>query len=217
MQVDGSGHFKDTHHMQEGHQLQLDLKCCRAAWMACGRLLRVHHESGLMCRVVMAAVCTPHTIFVMVSSQYTSVAVAWAGITKSYTDWLLSATEYSVLVGSKCYFHSATDCIIYCWLPFILGRLARGCAVPSLMWHLLHTNCEPLGICDSSQRLHMSAACAGIHHHQYVDFEAVASLEQLIGLWCNTLCGSSVRLEMQLVSSQILAYPGGALIHSMHI
>lgn len=109
MQVDGSGHFKDTYHMQEGHQLQLDLKCCRAAWMACGRLLRVHHESGLMCRVVMAAVCMPHARFVMVSRQYTSVAVTWAGISKSYTDWLLS-----VLVGCKCYFHSATDCIIYC-------------------------------------------------------------------------------------------------------
>ena len=57
----------------------------------------------------MAAVYMPHTRFVMVSRQYTSVAVTWGGITKSYTDWLLS-----VLVGSKRYFHTATGCIIYC-------------------------------------------------------------------------------------------------------
>ena len=108
MQVDGSGHFKGTYHMLHGHQLQLDLKCCRAAWMAGGRLLRVHHESSMMARDVQAAIHMPYARFVMVSRQYASVPVTWADITKSFTHWLSS-----VLVGAKCCIDPTTNCMVY--------------------------------------------------------------------------------------------------------
>lgn len=109
IQVDGSGHFEGAHRMQPSQQLQADLKCCRAAWMAKGCLLRVHHKSARVMRVLLNALCLPHARFVMVGMQYSSVHVTWCGVTKSYTDWL-----ESVLVGSKCYVDTVTNCIVYC-------------------------------------------------------------------------------------------------------
>ena len=108
VQVDGSGHFEGTHHMMPSQQLQADLQCCRAAWMARGRLLRVHHRSARVMRALLDALSLPHARFVMVSMQYTTVSVTWKGMTKSYTDWL-----ECVLVGSKCYFDKVTNCAIY--------------------------------------------------------------------------------------------------------
>lgn len=108
IQVDGSGHFKGTYHMLHRHQLQLDLKCCRAAWLAQGRLLRLHHDYGMSPAAVLAAIDMPCARFVMVTRQYEQVAVKWSGITKTYTDWLSS-----VLVGAQCYFHCATHCFVF--------------------------------------------------------------------------------------------------------
>lgn len=108
VQVDGSGHFKGTYHMKHSQQLKADLRCCRAAWMTSGRLLRVHHKAVRVMRALLAAVCLPNARFVMVSVQYSSVPVTWKGVTRSYTDWL-----ECVLVGSKCYFDSVTNCFVY--------------------------------------------------------------------------------------------------------
>lgn len=108
MQLDGSSHFTWTHHRTAYHQLRMDLKCCRAAWKKGGRLLRVHSDHGMMQLVVVEAIKVPYNRYVMVTREYESVTVTWAGITETYTDWLLS-----VLPGAKCCIHTPSNCVLF--------------------------------------------------------------------------------------------------------
>jgi len=108
IQVDGKSHFSETHHRVPCQQLQMDLKCCRAAWMAGQRLVRVHYENGAMQAVVSQAINLPYHRFVMVSKKYDSVTVTWGGINRSYTSWLAC-----VLVGCQCQYVDAAKCWLY--------------------------------------------------------------------------------------------------------
>lgn len=109
IQVDGSSHFTTTNHRLPCHQLQMDLKCCRAAWMGASRLLRIHHNAAAQHLVVLEAMRLPHHRFVMITRQYESVTVTWGGMTRTYSNWL-----ECVLPGSKCYVHTGSNCLVYC-------------------------------------------------------------------------------------------------------
>lgn len=109
IQVDGRSHFSETHHRVPPPQLQMDLKCCEAAWMAGSKLVRLHHEDATMQSAVIAALGLPYSRFVMVSKKYESITVSWGGISKSYTNWL-----ERVLVGCKCYYCHIAKCWVYC-------------------------------------------------------------------------------------------------------
>lgn len=109
MQVDGSSHFERAHQRTPYEQLQQDLKCCRAAWMKGGRLLRVHGDHGYMNTAALSAVALPYSRFVMVTRAYESITVTWSGISRSYADWL-----ECVLPGAKRCVHPPSNCILYC-------------------------------------------------------------------------------------------------------
>lgn len=108
IQIDGKSHFIQAHHRTAQHQLQMDIKCCRAAWMGGGRLLRLPGDNGVKGTIAAAAIELSHSRFVMVSREYKHITVAWKGISKSYADWLLSA-----LPGAKQCIHTPTNCIVF--------------------------------------------------------------------------------------------------------
>lgn len=108
MQLDGSSHFSRTHHRAPYQQLQMDLKCCRAAWMKGARLLRVHGDHGMIQLVVNEAIYLSYSRFVMVTRKYESVTVTWGGISRKYTDWL-----HSMLPGAKCCIHTPSNCVLF--------------------------------------------------------------------------------------------------------
>lgn len=108
MQVDGSSHFKVAHHRTSQHQLQMDLRCCRAAWLKGARLFRVHGDHGNMNTAALTAIQLPYSRFVMVTAVYASITVTWSGTSRSYVDWL-----QCVLPGAKCCVLAPSNCILF--------------------------------------------------------------------------------------------------------
>lgn len=111
IQADGRSHYVQTHKMQPGRQLKIDLRCCLQAWQHGVRLLRLYHpstDSSRWGQTILAATQLEASKFVMLSGEYADVLVDPAH-NQTCIGWLSAR-----LAGAQFRYDEATHC--YTWL-----------------------------------------------------------------------------------------------------